>query len=403
MPQSASPDQPRERASTRILRGLGISVCVLGLIVLALELGGHFVPALSREALDPDALALSRARVEPHPYLAYVNKPGFSLDLRAEGGKQISHNSLGQRGPEISVQRPAGVFRIVCLGGSSTYGHGPSSDASTWPGRLQDLLNLAAGPAGPRFEVVNAGCQGYSTFESLINLELRLVDLQPDLVLVYHGINDMRCAIYGTPVRDNTNWRAIWPVERPSGIDRFLQRSTTYLLLRRLDPQWLAMRQNLGAYVIRDFDPSVDRYVKSEPVPSQGYDNLRRNLASIVAVARYHGARVAFATQGARVEDIAWPPGTPREGPPPTASYDVQVAGLARVQTILREVGAELDVTVIEASAGLDAAAAASRAESGAELDDIFSNDVHLTDRGADTLARLWIEGLEAAGLLPAR
>jgi hypothetical protein len=44
--------------------------------------------------------------------------------------------------------------------------------------------------------VINGGCQGYSTFEMQIQLELRGVDFQPDLVLCYETINDMRCALY---------------------------------------------------------------------------------------------------------------------------------------------------------------------------------------------------------------
>lgn len=400
MPEPARPDQAHSSASARVFRGLGLSVTLLLLAVALLELAGLVVPALSREALDPEVLALRNARVEPHPYLAYANKPGFRQDKRAEGGKQISHNALGFRNtvappaPELTWDKPAGVFRIACLGGSSTYGHGPTSDATTWPGRLQHHLGADAPADAPEVQVINAGCQGYSTFESLINLELRVVDLEPDVVLVYHGINDMRCALYRTPTHDNTHWRAIWPVERPSGIERLVQRSTTFLLLRSLDPGWKARRTQLGGYVIADFDPVADQYARSDP-PTLGFDNIRRNLRSLVAVARAHGAEIVFVTQAIRLADLDQAP-----------SRDMQVWGMQRVEEILREVAAASDVPLIDAAEVLEREAARQRAagETGPDgKDGVFTNDVHITDAGADLLARTVAQGLVDLGRIPGR
>lgn len=398
MTDPARPVSARPPVALRLLAGLGLSSAVLIGAVVLLELGGLFLPALSKEALDPEALAMKNARVGGHPYLAYANRPGFSSDKRFEGGQQFSHNSLGFRGRELTVEKPAGVFRIACLGGSSTYGQSESCDEVLWPARLEVLLNENAPQGASRVEVINAGCQGYSTFESLINLELRVVDLAPDLVLVYHGINDMRCALYRQPVRDNTHWRAVWPVERPSRLEQFVQSSTTFRFLRNLDDSWIRRRSQLGSYVIVAFDPVADQYFKSDP-PTQGFDNIRRNLRSIAAVSRAHGARPIFLTQAMRYSDIS------QDAP----SRDMQVWGLGRVKELLREVGAGLDVPVLDIAPTIEAEAARQIAAGevvevdGKVRDLVFTSEVHFTDAGSDLMARTLAAALVAGGHVPGR
>ena len=55
-----------------------------------------------------------RLMFSPHHYLAYYPSPGY-----AKGENR--HNSLGYRGEEFAVPKPPSVYRIVCLGGSTTY------------------------------------------------------------------------------------------------------------------------------------------------------------------------------------------------------------------------------------------------------------------------------------------
>lgn len=391
------PDHARTARTLRLLTGLGLSTAILVVAVVLLEIGGLFLPALSEEALDPVAGAMKNSRVQAHPYLAYASRPGFSIDQRAQGGQQVSHNSLGFRGKETTWEKPPGVFRIACLGGSSTYGQSESCDDALWPARLEVLLNQDAAPGAPRVEVINAGCQGYSTFESMINLELRVVDFEPDLVLVYHGINDMRCALYRQPVRDNTHWRAVWPVERPSRLEQLVQASTTFRFIRSLDDGWIVRRRQLGSYVIVAFDPVADQYFKSDP-PALGFDNIRRNLQSIVAVSRTHGAKPIFLTQAMRYSDLDLAP-----------SREMQTWGLQRVKELLREVGGELDVPVLDIAPTIEAEAARQLAAGevvevkGKVQDLVFTSEVHFTDAGSDLMARTLAAALVAGSHVPGR
>ena len=150
----------------------------------------------------------------PHRYLGYIPTPNYSKD-------QNKHNSLGFRGEEIVQEKPDGVFRIACLGGSTTYGNKVGAPVESYPGRLQEYLRSR----GYRVEVINGGCPGYSSLESLINLQLRILPLSPDLVLVYHGgINDVHPRLVWPPTayqRDNSGYLGSIAIPRMPSILEF--------------------------------------------------------------------------------------------------------------------------------------------------------------------------------------
>jgi len=101
----------------------------------------------------------------------------------------VAVNSLGCRGPEFSVKKQRGVFRIVCLGDSCTYGAGISNDAETYVKRLEKMLN-SHNNSSIRYEVINAGVPGYGSFQALMNLQKRVIYWNPDLITVYIGNNN---------------------------------------------------------------------------------------------------------------------------------------------------------------------------------------------------------------------
>ncbi len=112
------------------------------------------------------------------PFVGFAPSPDFP-----------GHNSLGYRGPEIVQPKPEGTYRIVALGGSTTYGFGIIEDDKTWPAQLQRVLRDEYDY--PQVEVINAGVQLYTTWETLVNFEFRVLDLDPDLIIVYHATNDI--------------------------------------------------------------------------------------------------------------------------------------------------------------------------------------------------------------------
>lgn len=397
MPEPDRTAQAAPPRAARWLRGLALSCLTFTLLVLLLVVLLETlprvvsVPGLGADQLDPVAASLRNSRIEPHPYLAYANRPGFRKQASATDPVSIEHNSLGFNSAEVSWEKPAGTYRIVCLGGSSTYGIGPSSTWTNWPVKLGQELETRI--AGRPFEVVNLGAQGYSTFESTVNLAFRGLDLRPDLVIVYHTINDMRCALYPGVTRDNTHWRAVWPVQRKLPLEAALERSISYQVWRRYFTDWWAERQDLGSYVIVDFGKyAPDDYAQPSD-PDLGFHSFRRNLVSIVALARAHGCEVLLTTQGTRMGDFE------RFG-----SSDLQKQGFERMTRILGEVANERGVPYCDARSVLEGTADRQRAESGADRifvrPDKRNGEVHLTDEGCTLLAQTLAARIVELGLV---
>jgi hypothetical protein len=143
-----------------------------------------------------------------HPYLNFITTPNYkSVD------GQNSHNSLGFRGPEITIPKPAGIFRIAIIGGSTVY----ETEVARWQDDFARQLEreLKSRFATTSIEVINAGVGGYSTFESLIDLELRVLDTQPDLIIIYHNVNDVIARIVAPNAYrgDNSGRRKQWSSE----------------------------------------------------------------------------------------------------------------------------------------------------------------------------------------------
>lgn len=95
-------------------------------------------------------------------------------------------NSLGISDKEWQLDKPDSVFRIVALGDSFTEGDGAPAD-SAWPKLLEQQL-LRDGMA---VEVLNAGVCGSDPFHELMLLKYRLVNYQPDLVIVTIAMQDL--------------------------------------------------------------------------------------------------------------------------------------------------------------------------------------------------------------------
>jgi hypothetical protein len=120
------------------------------------------------------------------PYLPYSPTPKFTdLDSLRVLNSRGFRNSV-----EFSIPKPANTFRIICLGGSTTYDdYGEQKDKDTWAGRLEHYLNLHS--AGKKYEVINASGHNYDTYMNLIDFMTRCRDLQPDIIIIFEGINEI--------------------------------------------------------------------------------------------------------------------------------------------------------------------------------------------------------------------
>lgn len=124
--------------------------------------------------------------VESTPtYLRWRIKP--DLDMKWNGAT-FRTNSRGYRTPEVSLDKPADVYRIVVFGSSNTMGHGVADDESyprlleTWLQSLEDL--------GRRVEVVNLAVSGDSPSRRLLRMSMEAERYRPDWIVCDASILD---------------------------------------------------------------------------------------------------------------------------------------------------------------------------------------------------------------------
>lgn len=107
--------------------------------------------------------------------------------------------------PDIDFDKDDDETRIVFLGGSSTAGTGTNlADNQTWPWRVVDTLKEQF--PDKKLTLINAALSGFSSFESYGRLWSRLRFYEPDIVVVYHGWNEM---YYFSDVNRARNWRVL--------------------------------------------------------------------------------------------------------------------------------------------------------------------------------------------------
>ena len=121
----------------------------------------------------------------PNPEMSYILQANSQF---VTFGVPFTTNELGFRDGPIQPKVP-GVFRIVCLGDSVTFGTGVANE-QTFPNVLEAFLKQSASP-GVTVDVVNAGISAYNVRNIRALLETYFQYLQPDVVVYSFVENDL--------------------------------------------------------------------------------------------------------------------------------------------------------------------------------------------------------------------
>jgi len=278
-----------------------------------------------------------------HPETAYFNDQGFRTRERL--------------GP-----KPPAELRMIALGGSTT--EDVWNDAGIhWPLVAERALH-AAGRTDVR--IYNGAMSAYTTAHSLVRLSFDALQYEPDFVVVMHNVNDL-LVVYGAGAQGK-------PVDA-NYLVKYGRKSLTGALdesdvvLSRL---WVFLRER-----IRRLSP------QGPPPPLEHYDLesgrrlFERNLRSLVAVARAHGAEAILVTMPlARSplrfdETAALARGGVLDRMPPHERF---LADFDAYNESVRRVGAELGAPVIDAARLVPSD------------DRLFADLVHTTTAGAEVM-----------------
>jgi lysophospholipase L1-like esterase len=287
---------------------------------------------------------------------------GLTVPLAGERTGTIAINSHGFRGPEFSVPKPPGMIRLAFLGASTTFCAEVSSNEAAWPHLVWQALEDRF--PGAQLDYVNGAFPGYTVDSSTKNLRHRIRPLEPDVIVLYEGVNDLsretrRLAEQQGILRGNVD------------DDNFLGRWWLTWSLVEKNLRLLARQRNAtqeDAPHIR-FDP---REISS---------GFRTRLTALVRDAQQVAPLVAVATFSQKVragqspEQQVHNSATHLYYMPFLAVNDI-VRTFAEYNRVIREVAAETGALLIENENDIPAD------------DEHFRDSVHFTDEGSRAMAQ---------------
>jgi lysophospholipase L1-like esterase len=289
-----------------------------------------------------------------HPYMSYAMRFGYESPT-------VRINSHGFRGAELVDENADGVFRIVCLGGSTTYGIGVP-DTDTYPYLLQQELRSVV----PDVEVVNAGMVSGTTAEALALFTNRIIDLDPDVIVYYEGYNDLVPRMF-------SHFRPDYEHFRRSPHDRlaWYEHSKLYRLVdwKLVESGWVRPLNSSLIHHIWRFEnlppTDLERISNFQSTDAKVY---RRNLESLVRLALAYDVKVVLATFGFRDELKDW------NGRLPESLW---AQGISEHNEVVRELSLHHEVPLVDFhSKALDLPQTA------------FTDSIHMTVEGNLALAR---------------
>ncbi len=178
--------------------------------------------------------------------LGYTLVPSYRED-----GQCI--NAVGFRGPELRARADVS-FRILCMGGSTTFGSHVDDDA-TWPRFLEKELR----ERGVDAEVLNGGVNGYGLEQVIAALRTHHLDeFECDLVLIYSGWNhasiadNPTIAKYREKARDSRSKGLLYHSAFVRSLDKFLRELRTENIPR---VERVERRERIRSIMAESFPP----------------------------------------------------------------------------------------------------------------------------------------------------
>lgn len=180
------------------------------------------------------------------------------------------YNAQGFKGPLAARPKPPDVYRVICYGDSNTDG----PERGSWPEVLGRLLDESPVPGSRRYEVLNAGVVGYSSYQGLRRFQEDVKTYEPDLIFVSFGWNDLPDAV-GKPDK-------LFRIPPFVPLVRFLVHYKFYRALMHY------VREARGGAMSED-----ERFVG----PRVSLDDYIENMEGFLKEARSHGTDVVFLTR----------------------------------------------------------------------------------------------------------
>ena len=243
---------------------------------------------------------------EDDPYVGFTSYIPLFVETKGPDQETVMATAPSKRQffnhQEFLKEKPEGVYRVFCLGGSTTYGR-PYSDRTSFGGWLRELLP-AADPTR-KWEVINCGGISYASYRVAVLME-ELVQYDPDLFIIYSAHNEFLERRTYENILDKP------PLIR--NVVAVLARSRIYSAMNRVlrpsnpsDSKPSDPRETLPGEVDALLDRSVgpEDYTRNDAIGTEVLKHYEYNLARMVKIAREAQAEVLFIAPASNLRSMS--------------------------------------------------------------------------------------------------
>jgi len=328
-----------------------------------------------------------------HPYLQNVPAALYA-------GQHV--NRWGFKGDDIELAKPQDVYRVFVFGGSTVHcGTVPFEQTHV---RLLERRLKGQYP-DKKIEVQNLGAEWHSSEHDVIKLLFDAQEFSPDLVIVFHGINDLVRALEpdlfceGSYRHDYRHYLGpVANMARPG--------KNTWTIINTFGGHWMSdfrfQQVRIHGPEGRGLNGALTMFFpKTEPIDVSEWQSLpafERNMRRFVQVAQEKQYDVLLATQPSLYrsdlsttdqEVLVFPKSHQVKGR--HVSLDSMTDGMRQFNDVTKKIAAENDVRLVDLDAAMP------------KTTEYLYDDCHYTARGNELIAAQLAEAVIAAEFIPHR
>jgi len=223
-------------------------------------------------ALRTFARSENPSAFKPHPTLYWKLSPNLRNYTYRVGDQSclIDTNSEGFRNEKLDVARNERSFRILCIGDETTFGTG-MAQSDVFAKVLQDKIRK-------RYhffitEVINAGVEGYTSYQGIRYLRDYCIKYKPDIIVVAFLHNDLSSGVRQDKDRISKNRTAVIAKKN-------LYKLQSFMILRN--------------FLLGILHKQAEQRKKIKSIQRVSPEDYRKNLEEISRIAKDNGASLIF-------------------------------------------------------------------------------------------------------------
>ena len=239
------------------------------------------------------------SQFQPHQHYVFHTEKELS---GLQDSARFTTNNYGYRGEELIEPKPADEFRVFMVGGSTTeclFLDDTLAVTYLLQKRLNEFIDT-----DKKIKVYNAGKSGDKSYDHIAMISQRILHLEPDMIIIFAGINDLTAAIYN---KDYTHPQVYDVFPELNMINLFRYALTEFQINRRL---YYALQPFFYHQSDEDIQMAIGymsdykhlvavkkKHPVSDKRPRTDLPHYKTNMETIIGMCEIHHVPLVFMTQ----------------------------------------------------------------------------------------------------------